>query len=410
MSTNMDLLGLDGLEGLYKDTLPVVSISASQSLNASAAGRDSIATGLPHLDDALAIDQQPGGILRGHVTEIFGPPGAGKTSLALNITRNALCDGKVVWIDTGFPLASPRLQAMSVNVKDFIHFKADTLAHLVALLMRPPTGFPPPETNLIVVDSVSNLFPSHFPSATELKEELADGKLVDKAHLQWLLGRRQNVSNDLGTHLARLAARNIAVVAINQSQTKIKEKREATLLPVLAGGAWEKNVQTRLAVYRALPDDRLVEIEKISGKPLSEPHELAVAFYINSNGLREKESHDTAPTILPAKSPGFEYYDPPTPTPSPLSSILSSPPPSPELKSPKFDTPDPESPFKDPPIQKPPGDGSPDLPKPNHASPPQAVHTPSKKRKMEEVADSQDEDSEEEAPWTDEATLNTNLP
>jgi RecA/RadA recombinase len=63
----------------------VVSISASQSLNASAASRDPIATGLPRLDEALNdFPDQPnqGGILRGHVTEVFGPPGAGKTSLA----------------------------------------------------------------------------------------------------------------------------------------------------------------------------------------------------------------------------------------------------------------------------------------------------------------------------------------
>lgn len=42
-------------------------------------------------------------------------------------------------------------------------------------------------------------------------------------------------------------------------------------------------------------------------------------------------------------------------------------------------------------------------------SPEQPVQTPNKKRKVEEVADSQDEDSEEEdVPWTAEATLNTN--
>lgn len=63
--------------------VPVVAISASQSLHASAAGGDPIATGLPHLDFKLALDHdEPGGILRGHLTEILGPPGAGKTTLA----------------------------------------------------------------------------------------------------------------------------------------------------------------------------------------------------------------------------------------------------------------------------------------------------------------------------------------
>jgi hypothetical protein len=43
-------------------------------------------------------------------------------------------------------------------------------------------------------------------------------------------------------------------------------------------------------------------------------------------------------------------------------------------------------------------------------SPEQPTHTSSKKRKVEEVADSQDEDSDEESTWTDEATINTNQP
>ncbi|KAJ5403107.1 uncharacterized protein N7487_009003 [Penicillium crustosum] len=405
----MDLLGLDGLEGFDEDTPPVVSISASQSLNASAATRDPIATGLARLDEALNdLPDQPnqGGILRGHVTEIFGPPGAGKTSLALNIACNALRDGKVVWIgmflpvprvscavlltplDTGCPLPSPRLEEMSVNLDDFIYFRAHTLPHLIALLARPPKGFPPSETNLIVVDSVSNLFPAYFPSAQELKDQLAEGKITDKAHLQWLLNRKWNIASELATHLARLAARNIAVLTINQSHTKIKPQSHAVLQPLLSGSAWEASVQTRIAVYRDLPDERFAEVEKRAGKSLPEQaEELLVAFRIEPDGLYEierKESLPSEPLSPLAKSPpDFEYYDPPTPTPSPISSVLSSAPPSPELKSP--------SPLPSKPV-----------------SPDQPVQAPSKKRKVEEVADSQDEDSEEDVPWTAEATLNTN--
>ncbi|KAJ5926077.1 hypothetical protein N7516_007850 [Penicillium verrucosum] len=391
MSINMDLLGLDGLEGFDEDTPPVVSISASQSLNASAATRDPIATGLARLDEALNdLPDQPnqGGILRGHVTEIFGPPGAGKTSLALNIACNALRDGKVVWIDTGSPLPSPRLEEMSVNLDDFIYFRAHTLAHLIALLARPPKGFPPSETNLIVVDSVSSLFPAYFPSAQELKDQLAEGKITDKAHLQWLLNRKWNIASELATHLARLAARNIAVLTINQTHTKIKPQSHAVLQPLLSGSAWEASVQTRIAVYCDLPDERFAEVEKRAGKSLPEQaEELLVAFRIEPDGLYEIERKESLPSEplspLVKTPPDFEYYDPPTPTPSPISSVLSSAPPSPDLKSPG--------------------------PLPSKPIPPeQPVQAPSKKRKVEEVADSQDEDSEEDVPWTAEATLNTN--
>lgn len=93
MSINRDLLGLDSQDTRKSRELepehtliavvPVVSISASQSLNASASARIPIITGLTRLDEALDdLDQGRAGILRGQVAEVFGPPGAGKTSFA----------------------------------------------------------------------------------------------------------------------------------------------------------------------------------------------------------------------------------------------------------------------------------------------------------------------------------------
>lgn len=68
----------------------VVSFPASQSLQASASlNADAVSTGLPQLDDAISPplvgddgDSEPRGIPQGQVTEVFGPPGVGKTSLA----------------------------------------------------------------------------------------------------------------------------------------------------------------------------------------------------------------------------------------------------------------------------------------------------------------------------------------
>lgn len=149
--------------------------------------------------------------------------------------------------------------------------------------MRPPRTFPPEETSLLIIDSASSLFPSYFPNATELKARLAQGKLTDKAQLQWLLNRKWNVASELATHLARLAARNIAVLAINQTHTKIKGQPRATLHPILAGGAWESTVQTRIVLYRDLPDARFAEVTKRAGRTVTvRVPELIVSFCIGA--------------------------------------------------------------------------------------------------------------------------------
>lgn len=221
---------------------------------------------------------------------------------------------------------------MTPSLDNIIYFRTPTLPHLLALLLRPPKNFPPPETTLLVIDSISSLFPAYFLSAAELKDRLTQGKIPDKPTLQWLLNRKWNVISDIATHLTRLAARNIAILALNQTHTKIKGQLRATLHPVVAGGAWESNVQTRIVLYRDLPDLRFAEITKKGGRTCPvRLGELIVPFRIGGDGLREVE----------------------------------------EVKSPVV-----------------------------------TEQTPSRKRKAEnEVADSQDEDSEEEYEWMGEALL-----
>ncbi|KAJ6021551.1 hypothetical protein N7540_007055 [Penicillium herquei] len=349
MSATADLFGLD-----TQNTQPVVSISASQSLNASEFSREPVSTGLMRLDQALdgaSQDlQRSGGILRGQVTEVFGPPGVGKTALALNIASNALREGgKVIWIDTSSPIPTPRLQALTPtpSLDNLIYFRTTTLPHLLALLCNPPKDFPPPDTSLLIVDSVSSLFPSYFPNAAELKDRQTQGKITDKAQLQWLLNRKWNISSELATHLSRLASRGIAVLAINQAHTKIKGQPRATLQPLLAGGGWESNIQTRIAMYRDLPDKRFMEITKRGGRVFPvRMGEMIIPFCIETDGLREVVE------MVEQKSP---------------------------------------------------------MPPPPRAQA-QALHqtqpTPCRKRKAsDEIADSQDEDSDEEYDWNDESLV-----
>lgn len=72
-----------------QDRLP--TLSASQALhNLSSTPRRPISTGLSSLDaalqgrdhDASSQGALPGGLSRGELTEVYGPPGVGKTALA----------------------------------------------------------------------------------------------------------------------------------------------------------------------------------------------------------------------------------------------------------------------------------------------------------------------------------------
>ncbi|KAL6233275.1 hypothetical protein BDW75DRAFT_193645 [Aspergillus navahoensis] len=297
---------------------PVISFSASQSLQASAALTvGAVSTGLTQLDDAISplFTEQNGaadsrGIPPGQVTEVFGPPGVGKTSLALNIASNALlAGGKVVWIDTGSPLPRLRLrdilqksietskssQTVEKLVQSLTHIRVHSLPHLLALLLHPPTAFPPEDCRLLVVDSASGPFPSYFQNPTELRARLAQTKNSDKAQVQWLMNRSSNVTSDLANQLMKLATiHRMAVLAINQTRTRIKGQPRATLCPVLAGGAWEGSISTRLVLYRDLLTTentsegiRFAEVMKKSGKILAVRLEAnIIRFVIEMDGLR----------------------------------------------------------------------------------------------------------------------------
>ncbi|EAU32890.1 conserved hypothetical protein [Aspergillus terreus NIH2624] len=317
-----DFLGLSSQEPRR-----VVSFPASQSLHASTASTPgAISTGIPRLDEAIcprstdetASDSVPAtkGIPRGHVTEVFGPPGVGKTSLALSLACNALQEegpGKVVWIDTGSPLPRPRLREMllkSTNktsskqtpddlANNLVYLRAPTLPHLLALILHPPQDFPPEETKLLIIDSASALFPPYFPNPSELRARLAQSKVTDKAQIHWLTNRKWNVLSELASSLVRLATtRRLAVLTVNQAHTKIRGHPRATLCPVLAGGAWEASVYTRIVLYwdfstgdgedadGAPRATRFAEVTKRAGRLLAvRAEENIVPFRVESDGL-----------------------------------------------------------------------------------------------------------------------------
>lgn len=162
------------------DRLPTVS--AAQALEGlSGDSSPHVSTGLPDLDRALTwrtstTSHEKGGLPKGQVTEIWGPPGVGKTAIGIQAAVNALHDGQsVVWVDCLHPVCHERFKVLynATHLEDadsapnhldnLIHFSCPTLAHFIALLCRPTLSSVPSGTALIVIDSLSALINHAFP-------------------------------------------------------------------------------------------------------------------------------------------------------------------------------------------------------------------------------------------------------
>ncbi|KAI9839275.1 MAG: hypothetical protein M1819_003270 [Sarea resinae] len=300
--------------------LPTVSASqALLSLGSSQSRR--VSTGLIQIDryllrNVVQSENQPngqGGLNRGQITEVYGPPGVGKTTLACQIAsqrkrssigRPCGLGGYLVSLDT--PLSSATVvQDVENLLEGFHHVIAPTLPHLIALLCHPTPSFPPPKTGLIVVDSISASFSTAFqkPQSQSLLRPEGKPKLTKKQQdaKQFAGSRRYDTMGDFVSKLGRLAAtRNVAVLVTNQTVTRMRADANAALFPAVAGIVWDAGIASRICLFRDFPplqDDgaqyaeenrktRCAAVVKAGGLVIKR-HERMAHFTINANGLRE---------------------------------------------------------------------------------------------------------------------------
>jgi hypothetical protein len=146
-------------------------------------------------------------------------------------------------------LAAPRDTPSEVTLdaqrNRFHHLAVPTLAHLLALFVRPPTGFPQPSTSLVVIDSLSTPIDNAYPRNTD---DRAKNK-TDQS--KWAAGRRYAVINDMIATFTKFAAlHDIAMVITCQTITRIRGASRALLAPAVTGIEWENGVSTRLLLFR----------------------------------------------------------------------------------------------------------------------------------------------------------------
>ncbi|KAI9798794.1 MAG: hypothetical protein M1833_004625 [Piccolia ochrophora] len=321
--------------------LPTVSASqALQDRNLPRGRR--LSTGLPSLDVSLmetgartggTVQASPGGVLRGQLTEIYGPPGVGKTSLAMQLSNNALREGsQVAWIDCAALLPGPRFLSMlsrtaasaetssdaQINTESvdgvlchFHHYCAPTLAHLLALLLHPNPSFPPKDTSLIVVDGISLLFSLAFPRLSEEHPRLEEASKYPSAKKQesrqWASARRWAVMGDLAAAANKLAAlQSIAILMISQTAVKMKADDGAILSPPLSTPVWDRAISSRIVLFRDQASSILAPknisqgrteahvhfasaMEGRNGSPLGDPTIHPVPFIVTPHGLQQVE-------------------------------------------------------------------------------------------------------------------------
>ncbi|KAI9714637.1 MAG: hypothetical protein M1812_006302 [Candelaria pacifica] len=320
--------------------LPTISASqALQSINSSKTR--TISTGLKTIDDLLqgrytgtqAKRNGRGGLSRGHVTEIYGPPGVGKTSFAMQICANALHSGEqVIWVVgprfkeilLGFHLPDdqeelPSSPPTSRSINDLLskldYFTIPTLPHLLALLFHPSPKFPPSGTTLIIIDSISTLFSNAFARTTEGKLPINQPNFNKKPNVsQWAASRKWAVMEDFMAKLGRLAAmNNIAVLMTSQTTTKVRADTGAVLHPAMSGKGWDRGLTNRIVLYRDWPSSfsedtefsentlaiRYAGVVKAGGVMQNGLEGLGsvIPFVIESNGLIE-----ITPTLSPTNN------------------------------------------------------------------------------------------------------------
>ncbi|WEW59592.1 hypothetical protein PRK78_005066 [Emydomyces testavorans] len=318
-----------------------------------------IPTGLPRLDAALARPAEvrpspfglslsqadlcvgvdgggsPAGVRRGEVTEIVGPRGSGKTVLGMSLAAEVLRSQQtVVWIDTAGPLCVSRLKAFlngknervlaegqsspAVDKDNYIegllYFHSLSLAHLMSLVCHSPRDFPPRNTGLIVIDSISCLFAAEFPP--RLPKRLRKGNLTrgQQSKLDKESRLYFNLIGSLVSDLRRLALQlNCAVVVINEMASRFTSSRKPMLHEVITGFTWDSGISTSILLYwqwlpwkmrqqMRMKSVRIAEVRKVGGTGFAErsPKRI-VPFVVENSGLQEFLDEESIFIDLPAK-------------------------------------------------------------------------------------------------------------
>ena len=162
---------------------------------------DAISTGSLTLDIALGL----GGLPKGRVTEIYGPEGSGKTTVALSCIANCQSKGGVAaFIDAEHALDPPYARRLGVDIDNLLVSQPDTgeqALEITEMLVRSGA------IDILVIDSVAALVPR-----AEIEGEMGDQHVGLQARL---------MSQALRKLTGAISKTNTLVIFTNQIRMKI---------------------------------------------------------------------------------------------------------------------------------------------------------------------------------------------
>jgi len=161
-----------------------------------------------------SLQDKPGGIPRGYVTEVYGDEGTGKTTFGLHVAQQALAAGeRVVYADFEHSLRAQRKYVenlgIELNPMRFLHLTPTSFEDGVKVIGQALIKMKPA---VVIIDSVTSMIPKSFA------EKDADDTVQIGLHAK-LMGQFLNwITKKLGKY-------NTALLLVNQKRSNIKASK-----------------------------------------------------------------------------------------------------------------------------------------------------------------------------------------
>lgn len=236
-----------------------------------------ISTGSLSLDTSIGI----GGIPRGMITEISGPEGSGKTTIALNVAKVLAKEGKkTLYIEVENLLNKNILKSVLGEDANLDNIIILTPASAEDTFIMAERGIESGEFDLVVIDSVGAL-----ASRAEKKNEFDEDTMMQIPRL---------IAKFLRRNVYSIRVNDIAVLFINQVRDDVKNSSRYKSYLTPGGHALKHQAAVRITLTKG--EDLKRGDEKVG---------ILTKFVVRKNKLSAPFRSFTIPIIF---GEGIDYY------------------------------------------------------------------------------------------------------